>query len=195
MRLSKVSLRAVPWLKSCSQAPSSRCESPSHFHVSGFEFIAGSPFLRFDKARFNGKQLILEEPSRRSAPPGRAGLPFGSSKLDRAGPPTSLPPERAPGRCTPRTSPGRRGSPPSGRRGPRPGAAGRKPWRRSSPRPRSALPTWGSRLAGGRFRAEGGTRRSATSGARLSCRICRAQWRLHCFTRGCLEMQPLRPLG
>lgn len=53
MRLSKVSLRAVPWLESCSQAPSSRCESPSHFHVSGFEFIAGSPFLRFDKARFN----------------------------------------------------------------------------------------------------------------------------------------------
>lgn len=75
------------------------------------------------------------------------------------------------------------------------GRRGRRRWRRSSPRAHAALPTWGSRLAEGRrFRPEGGTRRSTTSGARRSCRICRAQWRLHCFTRGCLEMQPFRPL-
>ena len=44
------------------------------------------------------------------------------------------------------------------------------------------------------FRDGGGPRGRKTSGTSRSCRVCPGGWRLLCFTRGCPEMRPFRPL-
>lgn len=137
---------------------------------------------------FESKKLVtLEEPSH-----GLALVACPALSLDRVGPKGTPRPGRTRGCSRPRSSVG--GESPPRSRGARWGRGGESVCgalaRERATRCPHGLPDWLTSASG----TEAGLGGARLPVARRACRTYQVQWRPRCFTRGCPETRPLRPL-